>query len=298
VNAYETLASEVLSAAAKTWGAKVAEKVRVADALDVDRAGLNTEEFTYALMAHFDFLVVQGDEHEVRFAVEFDGPLHETDDDTRRRDALKDAVCEKLGMPLLRVREEHILDSRHEPILAWLVNVWFAAAAFEPITGEHLSYRLTKVESPNAPDRLLTFVPEARRQIFDFLARDAGGARTLETDADGTARFTVTLWFPDVAFHDDPDGTGHARACAYIKLRNGTGVVGEGRCRAVHFPPIRPGDIASELALLEAAETIEMLESGRLPASEARMTAESFEVRQATTATWEAQPLFVPELPI
>jgi hypothetical protein len=87
VNAYEELTLELLGGAAAPWGCRAAYKVRVADALTIDGSDLDAGEREYALMAHFDFVVVQGDRRRVLFAVEFDGRYHDTDDDARRRDA-------------------------------------------------------------------------------------------------------------------------------------------------------------------------------------------------------------------
>src|SRR5262245_50313923 len=95
LNSYEVLTADVLAEAAKVGGAVIAEKVRVADALEIASSGLTDEEYEYALKAHFDFVVVTGEEHTVLFAVEFDGPGHDVPD-AARRDALKDAICTKL----------------------------------------------------------------------------------------------------------------------------------------------------------------------------------------------------------
>ena len=155
-----------------------------------------------------------------------------------------------------------LVDVTHEPILAWLVKAWFLAAAFEPVTGQPFDYRLTMTEPEDRPAHIFTFVPEARRRIFDFLVRDSGDSMETQPAPEGTTRWTVTFWFPYVAAHDDPNGTGDAQAYAFLRLRSGAGLVGKARCRAVHFGPIRPGDIAGELALLDAAETIESLPEG------------------------------------
>jgi len=59
VNAYEELTLELLGGAAAPWGCRAAYKVRVADALTIDGSDLDAGEREYALMAHFDFVVVQ-----------------------------------------------------------------------------------------------------------------------------------------------------------------------------------------------------------------------------------------------
>jgi hypothetical protein len=297
-NSYEVLTADVLVEAAKAGNAVVAEKIRVADALEIGASGLSDEEYEYALKAHFDFVVVAGDDHMPLFAVEFDGPSHD-DPDVKRRDALKDAICAKLGMPLLRVREEHLLGLVHESILAWLVRVWFLAAAFEPLTGEPFNFRLTLTEPADGrPAHIATFVPEARGRIFDFLVRDAGGGQLKAQEPDGTRHMTVTFWFPYVAAHDDPEGTGYAQGYALASLQSGAGLVGRSRCRAVRFGPIRPSDIAGELALLDLAEQIESLELGQLDASEVLLSKPEMDALIAATSDWDSDPIFIPNLPI
>jgi Protein of unknown function (DUF2726) len=293
-NAYEVLTADLLAGAAEAAGSFVTEKVRIADALEIGESGLTDEEYSYALKAHFDFVVVTGEEHTALFAVEFDGPSHDTADG-QRRDALKDAICAKLGMPLLRIREEHLLGIGHEPILAWLVTAWFLAAAFEPVTGEPFNFRLTMTEPKEGRAHLFTFVPEARGRIFDLLVRDAGGGQEVQ---DAVGRRRVTIWFPYVAIHDDPEGTGYAQGYAFLRLQNGTGLVGRSRCRAVRFGPIRPGDIAGELALLDLAEQIESLELGQVDRSDVLLSAHEVEALLAATTDWDTYPIFIPQLPI
>jgi hypothetical protein len=111
----------------------------------------------------------------------------------------------------------------------------------------------------------MTFAPEARRRIFDFIVRDAGGLQDTTVDPDGTVHHTVTLWFPSIAMNDDPEGTGTAQAFALMRLRDGRGLAGRNSCRAVEFGRIRPGDIAGEMALLDASLKIDALDTGRLP---------------------------------
>ena len=104
--------------------ASVFAKVRLADVLPIDHSGLSSELFQFALQAHYDFVVTDLSHHPL-FAVEFDGPLH-NDDVQAERDARKDELSERFGLPLLRIkgkdlyRDEHRLDQ-----LTWYVERWF-----------------------------------------------------------------------------------------------------------------------------------------------------------------------------
>ncbi len=61
--------------------------MRLADSLHLKSSGVSNEEYSYALRARFDFVVARGDST-AAFAVEFDGPKHDIDQDFVRRDAL------------------------------------------------------------------------------------------------------------------------------------------------------------------------------------------------------------------
>lgn len=129
-NSYEEATHEALRKAATEYGARVFSKVRVADALEVDRSGLPNSEYDYALRAHFDFLIADQDTRAL-FAVEFDGPHHETDPKTIARDALKRAVCDKLGLPLLRIDADYLRRRVGRfSLLGWLAEVWFMQEAY------------------------------------------------------------------------------------------------------------------------------------------------------------------------
>ncbi len=87
-------------------GARVLAKVRVADALEIVNSGITSEEYSYALKAHFDFLICDKNDMPL-FAVEFDGPTHAAPRQIRN-DLLKDSLCEKLGLPVLRANSTHL----------------------------------------------------------------------------------------------------------------------------------------------------------------------------------------------
>lgn len=101
-NEYEEATHAALLDAAARCGARVFPKVRLADALNVESSGLTRDEYSYALKSHFDFVVERKGEP-VAFAVEFNGQSHERDARVIVRDTLKNSICNKLGMPLLRI---------------------------------------------------------------------------------------------------------------------------------------------------------------------------------------------------
>lgn len=78
---------------------RVFAKVRIVDALSIDRTGLPDPVWKYALQGHFDFLLADRTSSIPYFAVEFDGPSHWQDPDSMRRDVMKNLIWERLCLP-------------------------------------------------------------------------------------------------------------------------------------------------------------------------------------------------------
>lgn len=130
VNNYERITHERLIAACRAEGAHVCPKVRVKDALPVEGSGVSSEQFRYALQSHFDFVVTDKASN-VLFAVEFDGESHASAD-AERRDALKDELCERFRLPLLRLNANHLQRRfRQWDLLSYFVETWFLKRAFD-----------------------------------------------------------------------------------------------------------------------------------------------------------------------
>jgi Protein of unknown function (DUF2726) len=102
LNRSEEDALSALNAAVAEYALQVHVKTRVADALPIERSGISSDLFSYALKAHFDFLVTDEDTHP-KFAVEFDGRGHDP-----ARDHKKDAICRFFEFPLLRIKINYL----------------------------------------------------------------------------------------------------------------------------------------------------------------------------------------------
>ena len=124
LNLHEEAVSQKLRAVCDQYGAVVYAKVRMADILPIENSGISHEEYAFALRSHFDFIVADT-RHNPLFAVEFDGPLHESPAQAER-DTIKDRLAERFNFPLLRVRSAHLL-RRYDgwDLLSWIVDVWF-----------------------------------------------------------------------------------------------------------------------------------------------------------------------------
>jgi hypothetical protein len=77
----------------------------VLDVIDIARAeAIVGRELDYAFRSHFDLVLINSATLLPIAAVELDGQQHESDPLTQARDRLKDSLCHKAGMPLVRVR--------------------------------------------------------------------------------------------------------------------------------------------------------------------------------------------------
>jgi hypothetical protein len=125
LNSYEALTDERLQEVCTRNDARVFSKVRLADVFSIERSGISNEEYRFALQAHFDFLVTDTKSQPL-FAVEYDGNLHATAEQ-QARDRVKDLLCERFGLPILRINSDYLWRHyRGMDLLTWFIEVWFA----------------------------------------------------------------------------------------------------------------------------------------------------------------------------
>jgi hypothetical protein len=255
-------------------GARLCLKPRVADVLAIDGSGITAEQYSYALKAHFDFIVCRHDAQTLRdmpqFAVEFDGPQHQTDPRQIERDHHKDAICAQLGLPLVRAREPALKQIGDRALLEWLAELWFVY--------HDLYAALSSADEDRDPfddedGRLLGRFSYAR--IWQHLY---GGGDVDRLGLDGPydpfavlrrefqrfvhGRKVVGMWEAYVG--EDPRGTAHG--AILLDLGEGRYLVGEGRCQLRHFisAPLLAQTIALDLALVQMVERARAFAAGRL----------------------------------
>jgi hypothetical protein len=255
VNEGEAEARQILEDVTARNDARVWQKVRVADVLEIGSSGLRDEEYRYAMQAHFDFVVTSGERDIALFAVEFDEAHHDYDPDTIVRDAMKDSICKRFNFPLLRIDADFLRrGSGHGGLLDWLTELWFVYDLLRShFPGE--DFWATTISGEN--DRLISPAADAKTRIFDQLSALYGPARL---NAGGT--MTQTLVMPGLRYHDDPDGTGRAKAYATLWLPDRTAIAGAATSRAIDFPPITSGAVAGELAVIDAASKLDRFVAG------------------------------------
>ena len=239
-NQYEATAHAAIQKVVEGSECGVYPKVRVSDAVDIDRSGLSNEVFSYALKAHFDFVIADKSSR-VRFAVEFDGPTHDTPEG-RRKDAWKNEICERLGLPLLRVTASYLAEENESmSLLSWLTELWFKFEGF-----------LDAQESGAIP----------RDEPFGYAF----------SSFDYFLRYRTSLWAahrvgklksPPIAYvHTFDPSISRFVAAHFLHVPNDSFVVGEASCSQNELFPIEGDELASELATVEAFNKLVRLQYG------------------------------------
>lgn len=238
---YEVATDAALADAAGRHSARVLPKVRVGDVLEIRGSGITDDEFAYARGAHFDFVIARGEHAMPCFAVEFDGPHHDTDLPTIFRDAKKDSICAKLDFPLLRVDAPYLKQVGTWTLLGWLVDLWFLYDAIRVADAERpFTYHgWTQTNAMGTP-QTLELSDNAQRIIYGHHLRGV-------CDFPGPAVFS----------HPDPGDRGYAVAVAAIPIESHAVIAGEAVCRNFRFPPISAREVAVELAIIDAASKLD-----------------------------------------
>ncbi|QIN77503.1 DUF2726 domain-containing protein [Rubrobacter marinus] len=278
VNSNEAATEKELWKAATEHGARVFPKVRVADALNVQSSGLSDEEYGYALRAHFDFVVADKRSLPL-FAVEFDGSHHENDSKTISRDELKRSLCDKLGLPLLRVDADYLRRGVGRfSLLGWFAEVWFMQEAFyaaqedgsvpldEPFFYSNIlgfgymdGGRLVAIDNLE-PEEQVRLLMEHQGQMIvhrpydPFLPYRAFIVRSYKK---GACQRPV----PDEVAVTEPRG--YEVALAVLPVAPDRVIVGRSRVRSFMFPPVSSRELAVELSVVDAARKLKLYGEGK-----------------------------------
>ena len=99
-------------------------KMRIADVVDINGSGISDDLYRYALSAHFDVLISKN--NRAFLVIEFDGTGHDP-----RNDYKKAALCDWFGIPMVRVKENHLSNRVFEDTAAgFLIWQLFCVDAF------------------------------------------------------------------------------------------------------------------------------------------------------------------------
>ena len=266
LNLAERETAEELESVVYEHDCLVYKKVRVADVLDINRSGLSNQEYGYALKAHFDFVVARRRDTQALFAVEYDGPLHRSEEEVQDRDRLKDGICDKLGLPLFRVDGEFVYQEVGRfRLLPLFIDVWFLGEAFYeqqveggiPMDEDFDPYSVIGVSGKRII-RKYDPAQQSRDQLHQYHER--GITRALN---------------PVFLRGRDPSGK-YAVCLAVSYVRDGA-LCATGCFRTVNFGYFLPGDIAEDIATIDLASKIPLHMEGVIQVSTYEEVADEFE---------------------
>lgn len=238
VNNHEILTDRELGRAADHAGYQVAPKVRVADVFEIEGSGLSNSHYGYALKAHFDFVVTEGEERTPQFAVEFDGSSHD-DPKVAARDAAKDAICEHFRFPLLRIDGTFLRRVQRNSLVGMLVEAW---GSYQGFTAAQEAGQIP-YDEPWCYFSVFEMDPETGR-MFEPYALD-GPARILMHDLHERGATAMPGPASLIRFGSDPVATSYAM----VAMADGTFLTAEAHVRNFRFPPIGAHELAEDLAV-------------------------------------------------
>ncbi len=252
MNKAELRTDAALHEAAEALGFGVHAKVRVADALEIDRSGLSPQAYGYALRSHFDWVVTDKETTQTEFAIEFDGESHGTAE-AKRRDRLKDDICQRLGLPLLRIDKTAFRPTTRRTVIHYLVEAWASYRAFYeaqargdiPIDEIFLPW-LTIDAHEDGSVELRDISAPARRLVFRLWE----SGQLTEPGATSATRGSE---------EGDPE---YAEAYAWVETTNGKLVVAHALIHTYSFPAVVDSELAEELAFLDLAGRLARLTEG------------------------------------
>jgi hypothetical protein len=171
--------------------------------------------------------------------------MYDSDPQQSYRDHLKDEVCRKLGLHLLRINANSLAQVGPYTTVGWLCEMWFQARAF--------CYARDRGEiDPDTPLVSCGFIEDK------CLCLNAQAYPVFnQAFSDG---HTETC-FPDEGW-GWRKGDRYARAYSVLRLTHGGAIVGAGSCMAFDFPPTSPSIVARLVASADCGRKVESFRQG------------------------------------
>lgn len=234
---YSNKTKDILNAVLKKYDACLSPKTRVADALRITNSGLSSNEYSYALKAHFDFVVCKEDSTS-EFAVEFDELRHPYDKSTIYEDELnKNNICCKLEFPLLRITSEYLEKIGKFPsILSWITELYFLQKRFY-VAQEKGDVPL---DEPWLWFNVVGYDPFVRFKVFIQKAYDKGLCSDSMTEC-------ISGSYNDKKSY---------ATLAVLKIRDNEYIASLVECSAINFYAIPPRAISTEIAEYNVAKKL------------------------------------------
>lgn len=232
MNDYEWCAFDILCGALSETDIAVYPKVRIADVVEINQSMISDELYTYALKAHFDFILIQ--KNKLVLAIEYDGPWHAFKPSVIENDKLKAQICARFDIPLIRVDGHFLRPIADFRLLAWIIKVW-------------LEKRYLLPEWSGA-DELFSYLSN-RRDLDPFCDQRCFVV------ADLRDRFEVESL-------SGRDRLGFLVAAEILWLDEKTAIVGRGRCQPNRYLPVCEQSITQDFAIIDLYDKFRAFEKG------------------------------------
>jgi hypothetical protein len=101
--------------------------------IEASREELSAREWDYYTRASLDFVICAADPpHTWELAIEFDSSFHDTPEG-QVKDDLKNLLCDRAGLPLLRIRSDHVLKREGVSFLKYMLDLYFGEKAVQEL---------------------------------------------------------------------------------------------------------------------------------------------------------------------
>lgn len=239
-NPRERVADSLLKEVSEKYGNRLHAKVRLADLMGTGAPGeLDEEQLRYLQRAHLDFVLVDVNGLPI-LAVELDGRIHSTDPNARWRDQTKNELCDKAGIPLVRVNNDFTRREGKYILLVYICDVFYRGLHFDAAQADGA-------------------LPED--EVFDhglFIEKhDDGGIYFGTLDARARVEL-LRLWESKKILHYCPDvwtaknlETGDICADVYLNVAKDRVLIGSASVRSFGFYGFDAHTLASEVAVLD-----------------------------------------------
>ncbi|BDT88525.1 DUF2726 domain-containing protein [Nocardia cyriacigeorgica] len=129
LNRSESGVDQLLSEYAHENGYRVLVKMRLRDVIDASDFARNNREKNFLWTSHVDFIIVDTSTNIPVLAVEYDGPSH-TSASQVERDQIKDRLCRKSGLPVLRIDSSYARREGKWNVLKYILFIHDVGKAF------------------------------------------------------------------------------------------------------------------------------------------------------------------------
>jgi hypothetical protein len=158
---------------------RVFSKIRLIDVIGTERnERLSAEDRNFLMTSHLDFVVYSGGDYLAPvFAVEFDGPHHDSEPQITR-DIRKNRLCAQAKLPLLRIREPLLEKHEQTTLLQFMIERFVAWNSEKRILDREIRERVSSMSKA------------------EFETATEGGA--LDPSLDSSVLFNLDHPFPGV----------------------------------------------------------------------------------------------------